>query len=106
LHNFCQKHAVSKMLRHQKTVTFFNVWTFFNAQSHTHTRVAHTAHQAIAIKAEVCCVRGCNFTILACIVLAVSADLQNLVKITSVPWLFLSSLKCRQPSGCRKIVAP
>jgi hypothetical protein len=25
LHNFCQKHAVSKMLRHQKTVTFFNV---------------------------------------------------------------------------------
>jgi hypothetical protein len=37
----------------------------------TKSRVACAAHQAVTIKACVCCVNVCNFSILACIVLAV-----------------------------------
>jgi hypothetical protein len=37
-------------------------------RSVTHSRVERGAHQAIAIKARVYCVRVCSFRILACIV--------------------------------------
>jgi hypothetical protein len=39
----------------------------------TNSRVACTAHQAVSIKVRVCCVRVCNFSTLACFVLAVSS---------------------------------
>jgi hypothetical protein len=39
----------------------------------THARVECAAHQAVMIKARVCCVRVCNFSILACIVLTVAS---------------------------------
>jgi hypothetical protein len=41
-------------------------------RSVTHSRFACAAHQAVTIKAEVCYVRVCNFSILTCIVLAVA----------------------------------
>jgi hypothetical protein len=80
------------MLRQQTMVTFFQLVNVFQ-RSVTHSRVARAAHQTVTTKARVCCVRVCNFSILAiCIILAKSVDLHNLVKIKGVPWLVLSSI--------------
>jgi hypothetical protein len=42
-------------------------------RSVTHSRVALEAHQAVTIKAWVCCVRVRSFSILVCIILAVAS---------------------------------
>jgi hypothetical protein len=47
---------------------------------------------AVLIRAKVCCVHVCNCCIPACVVLTVSVNLQNLVKIKGVPWLFFSNV--------------
>jgi hypothetical protein len=56
----------------------------------TQSRVERGAHQAVAIKVWVYCVRVCNFSIIACIV---SVLVQKLVKNKGVPSLFVSSLQ-------------
>jgi hypothetical protein len=62
---------MTKMLRQQKKVTFSTLERFFNALSHTpELHVQRT--KLLKIKARVCCVRACNFSILARIVLAVA----------------------------------
>jgi hypothetical protein len=53
------------MLWQQKTGAFFNFGAFFNALSYTPE--LNVEHATIAIKAGVCCVRVCNFSIIACI---------------------------------------
>jgi hypothetical protein len=52
------------------------------------SRVACAAHQAVTIKAGVCCVNACNFSILACIVLAV----ESIYKILRKSRVFLDIL--------------
>jgi hypothetical protein len=54
-------------------------------RSLSHSRVARATHQAVTIKARVCCVHVCKFSILACVDLAVMSIYQKLVKIKSVP---------------------
>jgi hypothetical protein len=60
--HFCQK-LVAKMLRQEKMIKFFPFLSVFQ-RSDTHFRVALEAHQAVTIKARVCCVRVCSFNIL------------------------------------------
>jgi hypothetical protein len=45
----------------------------FSRLCHIHARGARAAHQAVTIKSRVCCVRVCNFSILACIIMAVAS---------------------------------
>jgi hypothetical protein len=71
LHHFVKKLDVAKMLRRQKTDTFFNVGVF--QRSVTHSRFARAARQAVSTKTSVCCVHVCNFSILTCILLAVAS---------------------------------
>jgi hypothetical protein len=59
------------MLRQEKTVIFLIVGVI--QLSVTHLKFACAAHQAVTMKAVVCCVRVCNFSILACIVLTVAS---------------------------------
>jgi hypothetical protein len=58
----------------------------------THSRVVRGAHQAFAIKAGVCCVRVCNFSIIASIDLVLVLFYKNLVKINCIPSILFSSL--------------
>jgi hypothetical protein len=46
----------------------FQLWVFFQ-RSVTHSRVEREAHQAVAIKVEMCCVRVRNFSNITCMVL-------------------------------------
>jgi hypothetical protein len=63
---------LSVMLRQQKIVKFFYFLSTLQ-RSVTHSRVALKAHQAVTIKARVCCVRVRSFSILVCIILAVAS---------------------------------
>jgi hypothetical protein len=55
-------------------------------RSVTHSRAALEAHQAVTIKARVCCVRVRSFSILACIILALTSIYNFFfLKIKGVP---------------------
>jgi hypothetical protein len=75
--SFDQKLALAKKLRQQKTRHIFQLSKVCQ-RSVTHFRAAHAAHHAITIEAGVCCVRVCNFSSLACIVLAIASILKIL----------------------------
>jgi hypothetical protein len=72
-------HFVKNLLWQQKTVTFFNLRAVFNSLSHTpELHVQHTKPLQPRLESVVClcvsvcvCACKCNFSILACIVLAV-----------------------------------
>jgi hypothetical protein len=78
--SFGQKLAVAKMLTTENGENFQLVRVF--KRFVTHSRVAH---KVVTIKADTCCVRACNFSVLACNCLGNTVDLQNLVKIKGVP---------------------
>jgi hypothetical protein len=62
-------------------------------RSVTHSRAAREAHQAVTIKARVCCVRVRSVSILVCIILAVASVYTIFSKSKMFP-NFLSSLHC------------
>jgi hypothetical protein len=65
-------HFVRNLLWAAKISHIFQTVSVFQC-SVTLSRVAHAAHQAVVIKAGVCCLHVCNFSILACIILVVAS---------------------------------